>query len=525
MTNNNSNNDKDKAAWDPELNMLPEDDENQNVQAETTLSDEAEPQVVTIPKRLGSEGQDSIIEEIQELLKKHELVENVLAQQEGASERAELVKTVLTRKHEAEIGDLINHLHPADIAFILESLPSDERIKVWNAAHAEHDGDILLEVDDWVREELIAEMDQEDLIAATEDLDADELADLVPDLPPEVVVELQKTMTDEEREQLRSALGYAEGTVGAIMDFEIVRVREDVTLEVVLRYLRMLGELPEHTDQLFVVDRENKLKGVLSLSTLLVNDADKSVTDVMETDYLALKADSKDAKAASAFERYDLASAPVIDEQEVLIGRVTITDIVDVIREDSNEQALSQAGLQEEDIFVPIRRAIPNRAPWLLINLITASIASIVASRFEGTVSHIVILAFLMSIVAGIGGNSGNQTMTMVIRALAVGRVNQKNAAALFRREIIVTSCVGLGGSLIAGTFAWIFSGSIKIAMVMAVAMVLNMLLGAALGVLIPLIRDRFNKDPALGSSVLLTFATDSLGFFIFLGLATLFLM
>ena len=505
MTNNNSNNDKKVTVQQH--------------------NHESEPQVITIPKRLDSENQASAVEEILDLLKKHELVETVLEQQEGGAERAELVQTVLERKHEAELGDLINHLHPADIAFILESLPSAARIKVWNAAHAQHDGDILLEVDDWVREELIAEMDQDDILAATEDLDADELADLVPDLPPEVVVELQKTMTDEELEQLRSALGYPEGTVGAIMDFEIVKVREDVTLEVVLRYLRILGELPEQTDQLFVVDRNNRLKGVLPLSTLLVNESDKSVTAVMETDYLSLKADSNDAKAASAFERYDLASAPVIDDQEVLIGRVTITDIVDVIREDSNEQALAQAGLQEEDIFVPIRRAIPNRAPWLLINLITASIASIVASRFEHTVSHIVILAFLMSIVAGIGGNSGNQTMTMVIRALAVGRVNQKNARNLLRREIIVTLCVGIGGSLIAGTFAWLISGSIKIALVMAAALILNMLLGATLGVLIPLIRARFNKDPALGSSVLLTFATDSLGFFIFLGLATLFLM
>ncbi len=488
-------------------------------------SEPAEAVMINVPKQLDSEHQQQIIEQIKELLKKQALVENVLSQQEGSSDRAELVQTVLKRKHEAELGDLVNHLHPADIAFILESLPSEDRIKIWNAAHADHDGDILLEVDDWVREELIAEMDQDDILAATEDLDADELADLIPDLPPEVVVELQKSMSDEEREQLRSALGYPEGTVGAIMDFEVVRVREDVTLEVVLRYLRMLGELPEHTDQLFVVDRNNKLKGVLSLSSLLVNDSEKSVTEVMQTDYLSLKAEAKDSKAASAFERYDLVSAPVIDEEQTLIGRVTITDIVDVIREDSNEHALSQAGLQEEDIFVPIRRAIPNRAPWLLINLITASIASVVASRFEGTVSHIVILAFLMSIVAGIGGNSGNQTMTMVIRALAVGRVNQKNARTLLRRELFVTSCVGLGGSLIAGTFAWIFSGSIKIALVMAAAMVLNMQLGATLGVLIPMIRDRFNKDPALGSSVLLTFATDSLGFFIFLGLATIFLM
>ena len=245
----------------------------------------------------------------------------------------------------------------------------------------------------------------------------------------------------------------------------------------------------------------------------------------MSTDYLSLNPMDQDAEAAGAFERYDLVSAPVIDDRGRLIGRVTIADVVDVIREDSDEQALSRAGMQEEDIFAPILRAIRNRAPWLLLNLCTAGTAAYVASRFEDTVSHIVVLAFLMSIVAGIGGNSGNQTMTLIIRALAVGRVTGQNAWHLIQRELLVTFMVGLVGSLVAGGFAWWISDSIPIALVMMAAMIGNMLVGAMVGVLVPMVRSRFGKDPAMGSSVLLTFATDSLGFFIFLGLATLFLM
>ncbi len=320
-------------------------------------------------------------------------------------------------------------------------------------------------------------------------------------------------------------MGYPEDTVGAIMDFDMVRVREDVTLEVVLRYLRRLHELPDHTDQIFVVDRTDQLRGTLSLSRLLVSEPDTLVNTVMEPDVLSLNPMDSDADAAGAFERYDLVSAPVVDEQGRLIGRVTIDEVVDVLQEDSQEQQLSRAGLQEEDIFAPALSALRNRAPWLLVNLCTASIASLVASRFEETVSHIVILAFLMSIVAGIGGNSGNQTMTMIIRAMATGRVTGANVWQLVKRELQVTFMVGACGSLVAATFAWVISDSYAIAGVMMAAMVGNMLIGATLGVLIPLLRDRFGKDPAMGSSVLLTFATDSLGFFLFLGLATVFLL
>jgi magnesium transporter len=476
-------------------------------------------------RRLDPEDAQLALAKVQELLHRHELVENLVHRQEDGDQRAELVENLLHRQHEAELSALVNDLHPADIAFILGSVPNIERQMIWRLVSAEYDADVLLEVDDWVRESLIETMDRQDLVAATEGMDADELADLAPDLPPDVVAEVQKGLTDEERARLIEAMGYPEDSVGGIMDFDMVRVREDVSLEVVLRYLRRLPELPDHTDQIFVVNRQDKLLGTLSLSSLLVNEPDTQVRDVMSTDYLSLSPLDADSEAAGAFERYDLVSAPVVDDLGRLVGRVTIAEVVDVIREDSDEQALSRAGMQDEDIFAPVSRALRNRAPWLLLNLCTAATASFIASRFEDTVSTIVVLAFLMSIVAGIGGNSGNQTMTLIIRALAVGRITDKNVWQLFKRELLVTFLVGFVGSAIAAVFAWAISESIAIALVMMAAMICNMLIGAMIGVLVPVVRNRFGKDPAMGSSVLLTFATDSLGFFIFLGLATVFLL
>jgi magnesium transporter len=478
-----------------------------------------------IIRRLDPEDAQLALARVQEQLRRHALVEQLVHRQEEGDERAPLVEGLLQRQHENELRALVNELHPADIAFILESLPKDDRQLIWQLVRSEFDAEVLLEVADWVRQSLIDTMDREDLVAATENMDADEIADLIANLPPDVVAEVQKGLTIKERAQLIEAMGYPEDSVGGIMDFEMVRVRDDVTLEVVLRYLRRQPELPDHTDQIFVVDRTDRLLGVLSLSALLVNDPEETVREVMSTDYLTLNPLDADAEAAGAFERYDLVSAPVIDDRGRLIGRVTIADVVDVIREDSDEQELSRAGMQEEDIFAPVARAIRNRSPWLLLNLCTAGIAAFVASRFEDTVSHIVVLAFLMSIVAGLGGNSGNQTMTMIIRALAVGRVTSQNAWQLIKREMLVTFLVSLLGSAVAGGFAWWISGSIPIALVMMAAMIGNMLVGATVGVLVPMVRSRLGKDPALGSSVLLTFATDSLGFFIFLGLATIFLV
>ncbi|HEY4372615.1 MAG TPA: magnesium transporter [Burkholderiales bacterium] len=467
------------------------------------------------------------LEEVQSLLARFHLIDTTAREidaeagltHQGPNPAVQPILDVLSRQ--------LEEMHSADVAYILEALPVHERIIVWDLIKtAERDGEILVEVSDGVRETLIEHMDRADLIAAAETLDADELADIAEDLPPGVINEVREGLTQEEREQLRAAMSYPDDAVGALMDFEIIEVREDVTLEVVLRYLRRLDELPDHTDQIFVVDRASVLKGALPIGKLLVTDGEVLVGDVMTSDMLTLNPWDKADEAAQAFERYDLVSAPVIDADNKLVGRVTVNEVVDHIRAEQEEEALSRAGLsEEEDIFAPISRSVKNRAPWLLLNLCTASTAAYVASRFEGTVSHIVILAFLMSIVAGIGGNSGNQTMTLIIRALALGQINGANVRRLVTKEVTTTLLIGVGGGLIAGSFACVISQRISLGLVMMGAMILNLLVGATVGMLVPLARYRLGRDPAVGSSVLLTFATDTMGFFIFLGLATLFLL
>ena len=387
-------------------------------------------------------------------------------------------------------------------------------------------GDILLEVSDAVRETLIEHMDDHELVAATGQLEADEIADLAPDLPSEVIEDVFKLLPPEEREQLREAMSYSEGTVGALMDFDMVQIREDVTLEVVLRYLRRLDELPDHTDLLFVVDRAEQLKGLVPINRLLVTDPDVVVAEVMTRDFVRFNADDEAADAAAAFERYDLVSAPVVDDAGALVGRMTVNAVVDFMREKTDSEMLSAGGLREdEDIFASVWKSVQNRWAWLAINLITAFAASRVIGLFEGSIGKLVALAALMPIVAGIGGNSGNQTTTMIVRALALGQITRANASKLFIKELSVSALNGLIWGGVVGIFAFVIYHNWQLGLVMMMAMVLNLLLAAFMGVLIPMAMDKMGRDPAVGSSVMITAITDSGGFFIFLGLATLFLV
>jgi len=331
-----------------------------------------------------------------------------------------------------ELRAMLDPLHPADVAYILEALPLAPRLVVWDLVKADRDGDILLEVSDAVRETLIEHMDDHELVAATGQLEADEIADLAPDLPSEVIEDVFKLLPPEEREQLREAMSYSEGTVGALMDFDMVQIREDVTLEVVLRYLRRLDELPDHTDLLFVVDRAEQLKGLVPINRLLVTDPDVVVAEVMTRDFVRFNADDEAADAAAAFERYDLVSAPVVDDAGALVGRMTVNAVVDFMREKTDSEMLSAGGLREdEDIFASVWKSVQNRWAWLAINLITAFAASRVIGLFEGSIGKLVALAALMPIVAGIGGNSGNQTTTMMVRALALGQITDRKSNAL----------------------------------------------------------------------------------------------
>ena len=425
-----------------------------------------------------------------------------------------------------ELRARLDELHPADVAFILEALPQEDRLTVWGLVKTERDGEILLEVSDAVRETLIADMDDQEILAVAGQLDADELADLAPDLPRDVVHELMEALDAQQRERVRSALSYDEDQVGALMDFEMVTIRDDVALEVVLRYLRRLKELPDHTDKLFVVDTDSILKGVLPIKRLLVNDPEKLVAEVMAKEAVAFHPDGDAYDAAQAFERYDLVSAPVVDKNGKLIGRLTIDEMVDLIREESESEVLNMAGLREdEDVFASVWKSVGNRWTWLATNLITAFIASRVIGLFEGSIEKLVALAALMPIVAGIGGNSGNQAITMIVRAMALGQISVTNTARLLRKEMGVALCNGVIWGGVIGLVAFYLYNSWSLGLVMMGAMTLNLLLAAFMGVLIPMTLQRFGRDPAMGSSVLITAVTDSGGFFIFLGLATLFLM
>jgi magnesium transporter len=442
----------------------------------------------------------------------------------------------LLHRHEADgrlpadvlidLRQQLDELHPADIAFILESLPLDDRLAIWQLVKADRDGEILLEVSDAVRESLIADMDRHEILAAAETLDADELADLVEDLPTAMLPELMAGLDAQQREQVQSALSYEDDQLGALMDFEMVTIREDVSLEVVLRYLRRWDELPAQTDKLFVINQDNLLTGVLPLHWLLVNAPDKMVSEVMAPDVNTFHPENDAYEVAQAFERYDLVTAPVVDDNGHLIGRITIDAMVDVIREEGESEALSRAGLrEEEDIFASVWASLRNRWSWLAINLVTAFIASRVIGLFENSIERLVALAALMPIVAGIGGNSGNQTITMIVRALALNQITAESAKRLWRKELTVSLLNGLIWGGVIGMVAWWLYDSLSLGLVMTAAMTLNLLLAAFAGVGIPVLMTRFGRDPALGSSVLITAMTDSGGFFIFLGLASIFLM
>ncbi|MGP1716309.1 MAG: magnesium transporter [Methylophilus sp.] len=474
-----------------------------------------------------SESKESLSETLQQvinLLGKHKLVEHVVHKQDMPNH--DLVESLVHKQNLNILQHKLDQLHPADVAYILESLPLDDRLMVWDLVKAERDGEILLEASDAVRQTLIADMDSEELLAAAEQLNTDELADLAPDLPKDVLQDLMYSLDTQNRERLQSALSYPEDTVGAIMDFDIVTIRDDITLEVVLRYLRRLPKFPDHTDKLFVINRDDILQGVLPLKRIILNDPETQVGDIMSTDAVVFHPEDMSDQAAMAFERYDLVTAPVVDNNRKLVGRITVDTVMDIIREEAEADMLSWAGLrEEEDFFASIWKSVQNRWAWLAINLVTALVASRVIGLFEDSIEKIVALAALMPIVAGIGGNSGNQTSTMIVRGLALGQISSYHMKSLLQKELGVALLNGLIWGGVLGLVADMLYGNYALGLVMMAAMTLNLLLAAVNGVMIPLVMNKLGRDPAVGTSVLITAITDSGGFLIFLGLATIILL
>jgi magnesium transporter len=424
------------------------------------------------------------------------------------------------------VRTLFADLHPADIARVLEGLPPESREAVWKGIDVGKMGEVLLELPESMRTDLLAVLDDQTVVAAVRDLDTDDIADLIPELSDSLIAEILFALDKQDRQRLDTALSFPDDTAGGLMNLDVVTVRENITVEVVLRYLRRRGELPEHTNYIFVVDRADRLLGELPVTKLLTTNADQRVAQVMEREFIKFPAHTPDREVAAAFERYNLVSAPVVDESNRLLGRITVDDAVDVIREEADREILQLAGLREgEDLFATIWQTVRNRWPWIAVNLVTAFIASRVVGLFEGTIERLVALASLMPIVAGVGGNSGNQTITMIVRALALGRISQVNSRALFAKEIGVSLLNGLVWGGLLGVITYLLYGSVPLGLVMTAAVTLNLMLAAVAGVLIPLVRHRLGRDPAQGSSVMITAITDSGGFLIFLGLATLVLL
>ncbi len=420
---------------------------------------------------------------------------------------------------------IIEAMHPAEIADAIESLPPVRRSVLWELIDTELEGEILMEVGDEVRESLVREMDTEELRAATEQLDLDDLADFVQSLPEKFTTDVLAGMDRQDRERLEQVLAYPEHSAGGLMNLDTVTVRADVTLDVVLRFLRRRGDLPRHTNRLWVTDRYGRYQGELSLRVLLTNNPDTLVSSVIAKNIEPLNALMTDHDVARAFEDFDLVSAPVVDDDNKLIGRITVDDVVDVIREEAEQSVLSMAGLnQEDDIFAPVLRSTRKRALWLGVNLLTALLASWVIAQFSGTLERLVTLAVLMSVVPSMGGIAGSQTLTLVIRGQALNQINKNNLRDLVTREVAIGLLNGIMWAVIVAALVWLWFGDMQIGLILGAALVFNLVAAAFAGAMLPIVMKRFGVDPALAGGVALTTVTDTIGLVGFLGLATLFL-
>ena len=420
---------------------------------------------------------------------------------------------------------MLNHtLKPADTAHLLESSPPREREVLWNLVNPELEGEVLHHLSDEIQAEFVNQMNTEELLQATENLDTDHFADILQQLPKTVMQEVLNSLGQQDRERVEQVLSYPEDTAGGLMNTDVVSIRPDITIDAVLRYLRRHDTMPDMTDNLFVVTRKDRYMGLLPLTSLLVSDPNTLISDIMDTERAAIPADLDETDVANLFERNDWVSAPVINQEGRLVGRITIDDVVDVIREEADHSLMRMAGLDEdEDTFAPVVKTTRRRAVWLGINLLTALFASMMIGLFQDTIEQVVALAILMPIVASMGGVAGSQALTLVIRGQALGHVEASNIGYLLNREIIVGALNGLlWATVVASIASWWFS-DLTIGFIIAIAMIINLIVAAIFGTSLPVILKAMNIDPALAGGVILTTITDVVGFCAFLGLATLF--
>lgn len=461
---------------------------------------------------------------VHELLRRHRLTEQIV--HKGDSPRKELLESILHRQNLAELEQKLRRMHTADLAHIIEILPPEDRLVVWSRVSEQCGGEILLEVSEAVRRNLVNDMSEQQLESVLRQMDGDDLAFIAEDVPDALLRARLASLSSEEQDWIRASMSYSEGTVGDLMSNEMVVVRENDSLAQAELHLRSLRELPIHNDKLFVVDQRGLFRGVLPLQSILLNEPDQRIADLMMTKVVRFAPDDDASDASMAFERYDLVSAPVINARGKLLGRLTVDVVMDYLREVSGDDVLNMAGVEkEEDLFSPMMDSVKNRGVWLVVNLFTAFIASRVIGVFEDTIVQLVALAALMPIIASVGGNTGNQTSALIIRAMSRGQITHENTTHLFRKEVGVSVINGLLLGTAVGLFALAFYQDVALALVISVAMLLTLVVAAVLGMVVPVLIDKAGRDPALGSSVLLTAATDSVGFFIFLGMAALFLV
>ena len=421
---------------------------------------------------------------------------------------------------------MVNSLHPSELARLLESLPRKKRAVLWELVDPEIGGDVLVEVSDAVREDLIEGMQPAALIAAAEGMEVDDLADLLIDLPEAVTQEVLLSLNKQDHDRVRQVLAYDEESAGGLMNVDIVTVRPDVTLEVVARYLRFVGRITDGTDSIFVVSRDNTYIGSLYLSRLLTRDSEEMVANVMSTDITPIAADTPSAQVVWEFENHDLLSAPVVDENFRVLGRITIDDVVDVIREEAEHSLMGAAGLDEEDdMFAPVVKSAGRRALWLGINLGTAFLAAAVVDVFQTTVDKIVLLAVLMPVVPSMGGVAGSQSLTIMTRAIALGLINRDNIGGILRKELLVGALNGVAWAVVVSLFTFLWFEEWRIGAIIGAAMIINLFVAALAGFSIPLILKRLQVDPALAGGVVLTTVTDVIGYAAFLGLGAAFLL
>ena len=423
-----------------------------------------------------------------------------------------------------QVRHILNNLSPPDIAHQLETAPPRSRNVLWHLVDTEIAGEVLQELSDDIQQEFLNQMDGAEVASVTEGLDVDDIVDILQQLPDQVIPEVLQAMSAQDRQRVESVLTYPEDTAGGIMDTEMITVRPDITIDVVLRYLRRFEELPDSTDTLFVVSRTDTFLGNLSLSKMLTSSPSTTVREVMNTEIEAIPVDLIDSDVAQLFQRQDLVSAPVVDSQHRLVGRITIDDVVDVIVEDADHSLLALAGLSDtEDTFSSIGRTAPRRALWLGLNLLSAILASTAISMFEATLDKVVALAILMPIVASMGGVAGSQTLTVVVRGMALGQIERDNIKWLLSKEFVVGALNGILWALVMGALVSLWFGDWTMALIIGLAMCINLMAAAISGTLLPVILRRIKIDPALAGTVILTTVTDIVGFVSFLGLATVF--